>query len=219
MKSNLIQIIKSQSFSDLISDINEIVLDSILDEGFIKEIPLFGLIFKSNNLLITIQEKLFIKKMLTFLKQLESTSTKDRKEQTEKIDNDPTYKTKVGEKLIYIINEADDCEKAKYIGDLYKEFINKKLTYDDFIRSSNCIIKTNIIDLSYFINEPIINNLLEKSHENYLYTGLISQYYYDPIHDTYKTGVITRKKSTILYRESYIGHKIRYFLRKNQNTF
>ncbi|KPH13764.1 hypothetical protein [Chryseobacterium sp. ERMR1:04] len=212
MKSELIQIIKSKDFNDLISDINEIILDSILDDGLAKDIPIFSIFFKGKNLLNTIQDKLFIKKLFTFLKELEQTSAEDRKKETEKIDNDPSYKTKVGEKLLFIINESDDCEKAKYIGKLYKEFINKNLNYNDFIRSVNCINKTNIIDLNYFINENSIKNILENFHGNYIHTGLIAQEYYDPSEKTYKTGIPAFEKSKISYKQSYIGDKIRYFL-------
>lgn len=218
MKSELIQIIKSKDFNDLISDINETVLDSILDDSLLKDIPIFGLLFKSKNLISTIQDKFFIKKLFTFLKQLEQTPTEDRQKETEKIDNDPNYKTKVGEKLMFIINEADDSEKAEYIGKLYKEFITKNLHYDDFIRAVNCINKTNIIDLNYFINERSTKHILENLYENYIFTGLITQKYYDAIEKTFKTSLISHEKNGIKYQESYIGHKIRYLLNVNLNN-
>lgn len=213
MKSELIQIIKSKDFNDLILDINETVLDSILDDSLLKDIPIFSLFFKGKNLISTIQDKFFMKKLFTFLKQLEHTSTEDRKRETEKIDNDPSYKTKVGEKLMFIINEADDSEKAEYIGKLYKEFINKNLNYDDFIRAVNCINKTNIVDLNYFINEVSIKHILEDLYENYIFTGLITQNYYDAIERTFKTSLISHEKSGIKYKESSIGKKIRYLLK------
>lgn len=217
MKSELIQIIKSRDFNDLISDVNETILDSILDDSLLKDIPIFGLLFKSKNLISTIQDKFFIKKLFTFLKQLEQTSAENRERETEKIDNNPNYRTKVGEKLLFIINEADDCEKAEYIGKLYKEFINKNLHYDDFIRAVNYINKTNIIDLNHFINERSTKHILENLYENYIFTGLITPKYYDALERAYKTSLISYEKSGIKYQESYIGKKIRNLLNDSLN--
>ena len=168
--------------------------------------------FKGKNLLSTIQEKLFYKKIFTFLKELENTSSTDRKKETEKIDNNPNYKTKVGEKLLFIINENDDCEKAKYIGILFKEFINQNLRYDDFIRLSNCINRTNIIDLNTFINDKSIENSLQNNFETYINTGLTTQNYYDAFEKAYKTGLRLAQKTGIYYKPSNIGIKIRTFL-------
>lgn len=111
MKTPIIEVIKTQNFTDLISDVNEVILDSFLEDGLVKDIPIFGLFFKGKNFVSTIQDKLFYKKMFTFLKELENTSSEDRKKETEKIDKNPNYRTKVGEKLLFIINENNDCEK------------------------------------------------------------------------------------------------------------
>lgn len=217
MKTPIIEVIKTQNFTDLISDVNEVILDSFLEDGLVKDIPIFGLFFKGKNLVSTIQDKLFYKKIFTFLKELENTSSEDRKRETEKIDKNPDYKTKVGEKLLFIINENDDCEKSKYIGILFKEFINQNLTYDDFIRLSNCVNRTNIIDLNNFINASI-TNLLKEEYESYINTGLITQEFYDSMDKKNMIGILPRGKSKIIYKESYIGKKIRYFF-KLKDTF
>lgn len=213
MKTPIIEIIKTQNFTDLISDVNEVILDSFLEDGLLKDVPIFGLFFKGKNLISTIQEKLFYKKIFTFLKELENTSSEDRKRETEKIDKNPDYQTKVGEKLLFIINENDDCEKSKYIGILFKELINQNLNYDDFIRISNCINKTNIIDLNNFINDKSIETSLQKNSEAYINTGLITQNYYDAFEKAYKTGLRSAQKTGIYYKPSNIGIKIRSFLR------
>lgn len=217
MKTPIIEVIKTQNFTDLISDVNEVILDSFLEDGLVKDIPIFGLFFKGKNLVSTIQDKLFYKKIFTFLKELENTSSEDRKRETEKIDKNLDYKTKVGEKLLFIINENDDCEKSKYIGILFKEFINQNLTYDDFIRLSNCVNRTNIIDLNNFINASI-TNLLKEEYESYINTGLITQEFYDSMDKKNMIGILPRGKSKIIYKESYIGKKIRYFF-KLKDTF
>ncbi|MDY3548292.1 hypothetical protein PG291_06735 [Riemerella anatipestifer] len=218
MKIELTEILKNDNFQNLISDVSEATLDTFLKEGLLKEMPIFGLVANVINFSNTIQDKLYTKKLLTFLKQLEKTKLEDRQNEVEKIDSDKKYKTKVGEKILYLINDADDCEKTEYIGILFKHFLERKLSYDDFIRCVNCINRTNIIDLNAFINEIFIESFIERNLENYLNTGLISQEYKNPMNETNKNRLITFEKAQIKYNLSRPGNYIRRYLNKNNTS-
>ncbi|WFB70047.1 hypothetical protein [Chryseobacterium sp. WX] len=78
MKTEISKIIKDNNLRDLMTDINEVVLDSFLEDGIVKDIPILGLVSKAINFGNTIQERLYTKKLLTFLKQLENTKQEDR---------------------------------------------------------------------------------------------------------------------------------------------
>jgi len=45
---------------------------------------------------------------LTFLKQLENTKVEEQEKEINRVDESKNHKTKVGEKFLYIISEADD---------------------------------------------------------------------------------------------------------------
>ena len=70
----------------MIVDISETALDSFLEDDITKDFPIFGLLFKGKNLISTIQDKLFLKKLLKFLKQLEDTTPEERREQINEIE-------------------------------------------------------------------------------------------------------------------------------------
>ena len=212
MKLEISKIIKDSNFKDLMTDINEVVLDSFLEDGIVKDIPILGLVSKAINIGNTIQERLYTKKLLIFLKQLENTKVEDREKEINRIDESKDYKTKVGEKLLYIINETDDCEKAEYIGILFKLFLEQTLSYADFIRCVNCLNKTNIIDLNLFIKESFIERYINSNIENYLNTGLITQEYNDPLNKNFKNNLLTYEKAQIKYYVSSIGIYIRRYL-------
>lgn len=212
MKTEISKIIKNKDFKELITDINEAVLDTFLKDGMVKDIPILGLVSKAINIGNTIQERLYTKKLLTFLKQLENTQVENREREINKIDESKDYKTKVGEKILYIINEADDCEKAEYIGILFSCFLRRILSYEDFIRCANCINKTNIIDLNLFIKKSFTESYINSNIENYLNTGLITQQYNDPLNKNFKNNLISSEKAQIKYYVSNIGSYIRQYL-------
>lgn len=212
MKTEISKIIKDNNLRDLLTDINEVVLDSFLEDGIVKDIPILGVVSKAINFGNTIQERLYTKKLLTFLKQLENTKQEDREKEINEIDDNKNYKTKVGEKLLYIINEADDCEKAEYIGILFKHFLEQTLSYIDFIRCVDCINKTNIIDLNFFIKENFLESYINSNVENYLNTGLITQEYKNPLNEDYKKGILYGK-AHIKYNISRAGMYVRKHLR------
>ena len=85
--TELNQLVKNEKFQDLLGDLSETILDSILEDEIIKDIPIFGLIFKGRNLHATIQDKFFTKKLLTFLLEIKDISQLQRIEQIEKIES------------------------------------------------------------------------------------------------------------------------------------
>jgi hypothetical protein len=176
ISETLTETIKDDKFQDVIIDLSETTLDSLLKDGTLKDIPLIGVIFGIAKTTLTVQDKLFTKKLMVFLLQLKKTSNESRKKQIEKIENDSEYKTKVGEKLLYIIDKCEDHEKAKYIGKLFQCFIEEKIVYDDFLRASRSIELTYLGDLKRFIKEKWQKMGMEEGGD-LLGAGLMDAFY------------------------------------------
>jgi hypothetical protein len=163
LSDTLTETIKDDNFQDVMVDLGETAVDSVLNEGVLKDIPILGSVFGLAKTTMSIQDKLFTKKILTFLIQLKNTEVESRKKQIEKIGTNPKYKTKVGEKLLYIIEKCEDTEKAAYIGKLFQCYIEEKLDYEDFLRASKCIELTFLYDLKRFIKEKWNNMEMEEA--------------------------------------------------------
>ncbi|HFK5521269.1 hypothetical protein CMU85_10105 [Elizabethkingia anophelis] len=205
LSNQISETIKNNKFQDLISDVSEVILDNFLEDGLIKDIPIFGLIFKSKNLYSSIQDKLFAKKLFTFLKQLNETSNEQRLNQIVKIDSDASYKLRVGEKLLYIINQAEDSEKAEYIGILFNAFLKEKIKYDEFLKTTNCINNVNTVDLNNFIKRKLGGTVSDRYSEEFLSTGLLTLRYQNQTKD--ELGRVSGKNKVEL-RVSKIGRII-----------
>lgn len=147
----LVEVIKDRELQKISNDVIESVIDTNLPEGLIKEIPLLSTIVGGYNAVTSIQDRLYLKKLLTFLNELKSVSSEQRIEQIIKIEDNPKYKTKVGEKLLYIISKSDDLDKSSMVGKLFKCYLEEKISYDEFIGCVSCIERTPLPELLNFI--------------------------------------------------------------------
>lgn len=213
MQSSITETIKSTNFQDLISDISETTIDAFLDEGLVKDIPVFGFIFKSRNLVSTIQDKLFSKKLLKFLKQLTDTTPEERVQQIEKIEKNKDYKIKIGEKILYIIDKCEDYEKSEIVGILFKNFIKNNIEYNSFLRYVNSINSLSTTDLKEFIiKESFIETFISMNSSIYLNTGLIEFRLNSNLKRTDRA--INTPDIEVIYTPSKLGKELKSMLKE-----
>lgn len=148
---NIIEVIKEKELQKVSAGIVESVIDADLQNGLLKQIPFMSTIVGTLNAVTSIQDRLFLKKLLRFLHELSSVPLDKRIEQIIKIEDDKKYETKVGEKLLFIINKCDDIDKASLIGKLFKVYLEDRITYDEFIACVSCIERTPLPELLNFI--------------------------------------------------------------------
>ncbi|MEZ5057436.1 MAG: hypothetical protein R2879_10430 [Saprospiraceae bacterium] len=141
-------------------DYSEIGLDSMIEDGVLSEIPVIKTIVAIGNTSIKISNYFFIKKIASFLSDLDRYSPEERNELISQIDNDPKTKIKVGEKILYLLEKAEDHLDAKLISMLFCAFLSKEIRYEEFLKGSRIIISISYEDLSEFL-------LREKEHLNY----------------------------------------------------
>lgn len=213
MQPKIIDTLKSNEFQELISDISETTVDALLEDGIIKELPIFGLLFKGKNLITTIQDRLLSKKLLKFLSQLSETTLEERHQQINKIDNDNKYKIKIGEKILYIIDKCEDFEKAEIAGILFKEFIQNNINYEDFLRFTNSINSLSTIDLKEFIlKDAFIESFIKRNSNIYLNTGLVEFKLKSNLNRTDRAN--NTPDIEVIYISSTLGKMLKEILKK-----
>ena len=130
----------------------ENILDSIMKDGIVKELPIIGTLFGINNLALTIKDKIFLKKIIYFLNGINHISVSKRQEMIDLVNNSSIQKVKVGEKLIYILDRCEDHIYAKYLAQLFCAFLEAKLSYQDFLRGARIIQNILLQDLEDFLD-------------------------------------------------------------------
>lgn len=131
--------IMTNELSDLSKELGEIALDSILTNGILKDIPFISSINALVKTGFNIRETIFTKKILRFLLELNEVSQKERIEFINNIENDAQLESKVGESIIMIIDKIDSMQKPKLLGRLLAASMQKKITYNQFLKLSAII--------------------------------------------------------------------------------
>lgn len=98
----------SPKLKELSKDVSEIALDSTLDNGLLKDIPVIKWIHSFYKMNVGIRERLFIKKVLRFFLELREVPAEERDVFISDLETKGEYRQKVGETLIMIIERIDD---------------------------------------------------------------------------------------------------------------
>lgn len=169
------QTLKESNLQNVSIGIAESLTDSLLEDGLLKDIPIIGTIVGLGKTSIKITDLLFLKKVIAFLSELENVSINDRKEMIDKIDSSETYRIKVGEKLLYIIDKCDDHENAQYVSKLFAGYLEREIDYPDFLRGAKVIERIYTGDLVGFVNDDR-TDLEPNEIGDYEGTGLYEAY-------------------------------------------
>jgi len=143
--------LKDTNFQDTAIDISEITIDNLLKDGLFKDIPIVGTLIHFAKLGANVRDLLFLKKIISFMNGLKDISPAKRSKMINKIDDSKEYRVKVGEKLLYIIDSCNDYENSENVSMLFKAYLKGKITYDEFLGSSNVIERIGSYDLKWFL--------------------------------------------------------------------
>lgn len=157
----------------------ELALDSLLDEGLLRDVPILGTLVKVISASATIADRLFLKKLLTFLLKLQDVSPEERARVIADIDNSKEYRTKVGEKLLYIVDTCEDSEIAELVGRVFKYFLQGQINYAEFLKTASVLQRLNIPDFKWFTKARESHYFDLSDTGDLMHTGLFELYYED----------------------------------------
>lgn len=138
---------------DFIEEIVEVGIDSVLDEGLLKDIPIVGFLVGTKNVVQNLQDRNLLNQTLQFIKEFNS--GKIEKEKIEK------YKTKLVDtkqaekelgRVLLILNSNIDIEKSKMLARLFRNYIDEKINWDEFCEFSEIIKNMFLSDIIIFKN-------------------------------------------------------------------
>ncbi len=145
--TSLVQSFLRAGVSDIAAEAAEIALDSVLNEGLLEEVPVFGWIKKSYNVVGAVRDRLFLKKVANFLLGTQSISNDEREIFLGKLNNDAAFSKNVGESLVLLIDRQDNFEKSLILGKLFSRYVRGYIEYEMFLKLAKAVEIAFVDDL------------------------------------------------------------------------
>lgn len=139
------------SMADSIPDIAEFGIDSILDEGTLKNFPLMSTLVGVKNVAQNLHDRNLLRQTLTFVKELNNGQLDEEKkeEYKKKIDEDPKRAEAELGRILIILNQNIDTRKSAILASLFRSYINGVSMWDEFCDYAEIVDRMFLSDLKY----------------------------------------------------------------------
>ncbi|PKH05963.1 hypothetical protein [Moritella sp. Urea-trap-13] len=167
---------------DLSANALEVALDNGLENGILKDIPVFGTAIKVAELTMSIRDHFFLQKLSKFIFKLESLSDKE-KSAINDFSRSPDSE-KISNKIIQVIDNVTDIEKAELISILFISYCSGEINKSNFLRSVDTIHNYFIDDITEFVSASNLwfytyEDLEQQNLENLVGSPLIREQFMD----------------------------------------
>ena len=112
---------------DLVQELGEFGVDSVLSEGVFRDLPILGTIHALCNSFGSIRDYLFTKKLLRFLKSMSELTPVQRTDLMSKIESEKGFSSYAGEKMIEVLSRLDEEVKAELVAKALKLYAEGKI--------------------------------------------------------------------------------------------
>ena len=139
---------------DTAIDFAEIGIDSFLDESLFKDLPLLKTIYGVAKTGLAVREKHFLKKMLVFINKLNSNgiSNENYQKYKEKLKANDKFILKELEHVLIVIDRYIELNKNIILANLYYNYIDKKINWEQFQELSIIVDNIFLSDLNELEN-------------------------------------------------------------------
>jgi hypothetical protein len=150
VEETLIEIIRSTDVRDGVADLAEAGLDQILQDGFLRDVPLLGTLLRIIRTTGSIRDLLLAKKLGRFLFALQTVPSAER----EAFHNSLVTKAerrRVGEALLLLLDRLDDMGKPELVAHVFRAFIRGQIDRLTFQLMGSAIDRLHLPHLTALI--------------------------------------------------------------------
>jgi hypothetical protein len=138
------------SSKDVISDYLEIGIDSLMNEGILKEIPIVNTIVGVLKIGKNVHDRNLLKQTLTFINEFNNNKISHDKLKQYKItiENNPKRCEEELGRILLLLNNFIDKEKSIMLAKIFKAYIEKIINWNEFCEYSEIINRLFIQDIN-----------------------------------------------------------------------
>lgn len=129
---NIIDCVKDTQLANAVAPLGEVALDSMLEDGTLKDLPLVGTAFKGLSVYTSVRDNLFARKLLRFLQHLSSVTKDERDGFVERMDREEKFRSRVGSNLLISLDKVDAVEKATLLAEAFRLYMVESIAYREF---------------------------------------------------------------------------------------
>lgn len=156
----------------IVTDVGEVFLDQVLEEGLLRDIPVLGAIISVGKICNNVSDVLFANKLIIFLTHIKDVDAETRRKAIAKWEEDSRYRVRVGETLLGMIQRCDDSQKAQWLSELFYELVLKQGNSNLFMRAEKILSSLSVMDVLSFLNLSPYDCLSIEEAEPYANSGL-----------------------------------------------
>lgn len=134
-----------QNFKDILADGGEVLLDSVINNEVIKEIPILGTSLKLIKGIQNVRDRAYINKVRKFIDCLGNINDKKKKKLIDESRKDEKRRVKFGDAIFTTIDQSDSLVKVEYVAVAFEAFLNDDLSESD-LRLICHIIRNSFVD-------------------------------------------------------------------------
>lgn len=131
----------------LIHELGEIGVDSLLEDGLLKEVPIFGTVLALGKTAGSFRDYLFTRKLLRFLRSVADLDPEERVSMVNRLEKEPGFGAYAGERLIDLLSRLDDEAKPRLVGKALKLYAKCQITAEQLQRINYALERFLLCDL------------------------------------------------------------------------
>ena len=155
---------------DIIEDYLEIGIDSIIDGGILKEIPIVKTIVGVLKVGKNVHDRNLLKQTLVFINEFNRNEIRQDKieEYKKRIENDSKKCEDELGRIILLLNNFIDREKSIMLSKVFKDYVGQLLNWNEFCEYSEIINRLFIQDFS-FLQEVYLGRISDTTNRSDIY--------------------------------------------------
>ena len=151
-----------EKLDDIGMEIAEVGIDSILDEGLLKEIPIVSTFRGIIKIGYNLHDRHLLKQSLAFIQSFNNKTISEEKlsKYKEKISSDPKKAEEELERVLLVLSSLIEGKSSSLLGIIFAAYIEGKIDWEKFCELAEVVRRLFICDLHiiYDINDGIITD-------------------------------------------------------------
>lgn len=153
------------TLADACSDLVEVGIDSVLDVGLLKSIPIASLLIGVGKTAQNIHDRNLLRQTATFINSFNKGTAKPEKveQYRKKVNENPKKAEEELGRVVILLNNNVDLKKSEILGKFYKAYVNQEMNWNEFCELSDVTSRLFLSDIELLL-KIIHGNVSDTEH-------------------------------------------------------